>query len=109
MLELRKRHLEDCAKWEEGYPFSPDLNCKRCPYFAFGRLNGKKVRRSLDTTDRQEAAWKLLQMEADAKAPTKHSVAEARDKFAANRKASGNQKSATNRRVDSAAHSQDAG
>ncbi len=88
-LELRKRHQQNCPKYQKGSQYSTDLNCKRCVYIAFGRLKGKKVRVSLETTDRQEAAAKLLQMEAEAKAPTKYTVAEAVQRFLKERQNSG--------------------
>jgi integrase len=89
MLELRKRHLRKCPKHAPGSPFSTDLDCKRCVYYAFGKLNGKKIRQSLDTTDRQEAASRLLKIEAEAKAPFKYTLAEAVKKFLAERENSG--------------------
>ena len=89
MLELRKRHLKKCPKHQPDSPFSTDLNCKRCVYYAFGKLNGAKVRQSLETSDRQEAARKLMEMEADAKAPTRYTVSEAMDRFTAERQNSG--------------------
>jgi len=92
MLELRKRHMRKCPKYAPGFPFSTDLDCKRCAYYAFGKLNGKKFRQSLDTTDRQQAASKLLQIEAEAKAPFKYSVADAVKRFLAERENSGHQR-----------------
>ena len=89
MLELRKRHLKKCRKYHQGSPFSGDLDCKRCAYFAFGKLNGRKVRQSLETSDRQEAAKKLLEMEAEAKAPVKFTVSEAVKRFTTELEGSG--------------------
>jgi integrase len=89
MLELRKRHLKKCTKYVEDSPFSADLNCKRCVFYAYGKLNGKKVRQSLDTTDKQEAAQRLLKMEAEAKAPTNYTLAEAIERYLTERKNSG--------------------
>ena len=87
-LELRKRHQKRCAKYVKGSPFSTDLDCKRCVYYAFGKLNGVKVRQSLETTDRQEAAQKLLKIQAEAKAPTQYTLADAVSRFEADRRAS---------------------
>jgi len=89
MLELRKRHLKKCRKYQPGSPFSGDLDCKRCPYYAFGRLNGQKVRQSSETTDRREAAQKLLEMEAEAKAPARYTVSEAVNRFVTELEGSG--------------------
>jgi integrase len=89
MLELRKRHQKKCPKYVPGTPFSLDLSCKRCVYHAFGTLNGKKVRQSLGTSDKQEAAQGLLKMEAEAKAPTKYTFVEAAERFSAERGNSG--------------------
>jgi integrase len=89
MLELRKRHLRKCDKYAKDSPFSTDLDCKRCVYYVFGKLNGQKVRQSLETTDRQEAAKKLLKMEAEAKAPTKYTVSDAVERFTSERQNSG--------------------
>lgn len=88
-LELRKRHLKKCDKYTEGSPFSADLDCKRCDYYAFGKLNGRKVRQSLETSDRQEAAKKLLKIMAEAKAPTKYTFADAVERFTSERQNSG--------------------
>jgi integrase len=89
MLELRKRHLKKCEKYVEGSPFSADLDCKRCPYFAFGKLDGRKVRQSLGTSNREEASRKLLKMDADEKGPNKLTVADAVERFTADRENSG--------------------
>src|SRR5690242_17393123 len=97
MLELRKRHMDGCPKFTEARTFSPDLNCKRCPYFAYGKLGNQKIRQSLDTSDRQEAAARLLKMEADAKAPNKYTFAEARDRFKTERENSGHKKKSVDR------------
>jgi hypothetical protein len=43
MLELRKRHLRKCPTYAPDSPFSADLDCKRCVYYGFGKLNGKKA------------------------------------------------------------------
>jgi len=91
MLELRKRHQKKCSKYVPGLPFTTDVECKRCVYHAYGMLNGKKVRQSLETTDRQEAAQKLLQMEAESKSPIHYTVAEAVGRFLAERQNSGHQ------------------
>lgn len=56
LLELRKRHMDGCPKFSPERPFSTNLNCKRCPYFAYGKLGSQKIRQSLDTTDRPQAA-----------------------------------------------------
>lgn len=88
-MELRKRHQKKCDKYVEDAPFSRDLDCKRCVYYAFGKLNGRKVRVSLETTNREEASRKLLRMDAEEKAPNKLTVAEAAERFAADRQNSG--------------------
>jgi len=53
------------------------------------RLNGQKVRQSSETTDRREAAQKLLEMEAEAKAPARYTVSEAVNRFVTELEGSG--------------------
>lgn len=89
MLELRKRHLRKCLKYTAGSPFSADLACKRYVYYAFGKLNGKKIGQSLDTTDRKVSASRLIKIEAEAKALFQYTVAEVAKRFLAERENSG--------------------
>lgn len=88
-LATAEAPLKKCRKYRPGSPFSADLDCKRCAYYVFGKLNGRKIRQSLETTDRQEAAQKLLQMEAEAKAPVKYTVSEAVNRFTTELEGSG--------------------
>jgi integrase len=86
---VAKTPPKQCRKYQPGSPFSRDLECKRCIYYAFGRFNGRKIRQSLETTERQEAAKKLLEMEANAKAPVRYTVSEAVCRFTTEMEGSG--------------------
>ncbi|MBS1825402.1 MAG: site-specific integrase [Acidobacteria bacterium] len=70
MLELRKRHQEGCALFTPARPFSKNLECKRCVYVAYGSVDGKKIRESLDTTNREEAHDRLSERWKQARTGT---------------------------------------
>ena len=92
MLGLRKRHLSSCKHHEPGEPFSRKLNCARCPYYAFGTLDGRKIRRSLETADLRDASRALERIEHDAHAPAHVTIADAIAKYLQERAGSGHRK-----------------
>jgi hypothetical protein len=57
---VAEAHLRRCPKHTPGSPFSTDLDCKPCVYYAFGELNDKKIRQSLETYTRPEAVQQPL-------------------------------------------------
>jgi integrase/recombinase XerD len=59
MLEPKRRHLALCEHAPKGLNY---LNC-RCPLWAMGNLNGRRVRLSLRTTDLQRALFRIQELE----------------------------------------------
>lgn len=90
MLELRKRHQQGCQFYSKGRPFSKVLSCKKCYYYAFGRVGEDRVRESLDTTDRSEATRAMVALEDRIKNPPRPqvSVKDAIQKFCCELKSS---------------------
>jgi integrase len=62
MLRIVPRHLKGCGESSEANPCPPKQHPK-CPLWIKGYLNGKLIRRSLDTTNWQIAAQRLIQIE----------------------------------------------
>jgi integrase/recombinase XerD len=59
MLEPKRRHLPACDHAPKGINY---LNC-RCPLWAMGNLNGRRVRVSLRTADLQRALFRIQELE----------------------------------------------
>ncbi len=81
MLRIVPRHLKDCG--EDSEP-CPSKQRRKCPLWVKGHLNGKLVRRSLETANWQIAAQRVAEIEATgstapARAPI--TVAEATARF----------------------------
>lgn len=60
MLKPYRRHVLSCPHHAKGRAWE---KCK-CPIWVEGRLNGKRIRKSLDTANREFACGKILEMEA---------------------------------------------
>lgn len=58
MLRIIPRHVEGCGESSEAKPCPPRQHL-RCPLWVKGTLNGKLVRRSLQTTNWQVAAQRV--------------------------------------------------
>ena len=76
MLNLYRRHLKQCAHRAKGAAYT---KCS-CPIWCDGKLNGQRVRESLETRDWQRAIRKLAAKE-DPSAPLVKSVAAAISAF----------------------------
>src|SRR5262244_3233435 len=63
MLRVVPRHLKGCGESSESKSCPPKQRIK-CPLWVKGRMDGKLIRRSLNTTNWQIAAHKVTQIEA---------------------------------------------
>jgi len=76
MLNLRRRHLSQCSHRDSRY-----LKCK-CPLWAIGSLNGKFIRKSLDTQNVERGTFLIREMEVGK---SRVSLSKAWDEFVASR------------------------
>jgi integrase len=77
VLNLYRRHLSDCKPGQKRGAAYTGCNC---PIWCDGKLNGERVRKSLETRDWQRAIRKLAAME-DPNAPLVKPIAEATTAF----------------------------
>src|ERR1700721_4864160 len=77
MLQLRRRHLTSCPHTSGVY-----LKC-RCPIWVVGALDGKFIRKSLDTANLEKAEGLRRQIEAENGIIERVNVEEACDRWIA--------------------------
>src|ERR1035438_2170682 len=81
MLHLRRRHLKICAHRNSAY-----LKCK-CPLWVVGNLDGKFLRKSLDTQNLEKAEMMRREIEAGTRHVDGVSVSVAVERFLADAEA----------------------